>query len=166
LVGPEIGRGNSTRGLTGSIGFRDAKVLIVDGRDLNLRPGYPPDPRRRRHLPFAHTAELSRAGNSLYFSAITPFPLSQTQSGTTGFATCSVGISAMTNLRKMREKSMTLLRAAILAVCLAGVAACNTEGPAERAGEKVDNAGQAMQDKIDPPGPVEQMGRSIDRATQ
>jgi predicted small secreted protein len=66
----------------------------------------------------------------------------------------------------MREKSMTLIRAAILAVCLSGVAACNTEGPAERAGEKVDDAGQAMRDTIDPPGPTERMGRSIDRATQ
>ena len=61
---------------------------------------------------------------------------------------------------------VTLVRATILVLCLSAVAACHREGPAERAGQKMDNAGQSLKDTIDPPGPAEKMGRSIDRATQ
>jgi hypothetical protein len=45
-----------------------------------------------------------------------------------------------------------------------GLAACQPEGPAERAGRKVDNAGNSITDTLSPPrGPVESAGRKIDR---
>lgn len=43
--------------------------------------------------------------------------------------------------------------------------ACD-DGPAERAGERVDRAVEGARDAIDPPrGPAERLGREIDRAT-
>jgi len=46
-----------------------------------------------------------------------------------------------------------------------GLAACHQEGPAERAGHSLDNAGQKVQDTLDPPqGPAQSAGRKIDRA--
>jgi predicted small secreted protein len=63
----------------------------------------------------------------------------------------------------MRKLTFQVLTAMVL---LAPLAACN-EGPAERAGRSIDNAGSAIRDAVDPPrGPVERMGRSIDRAVR
>jgi hypothetical protein len=59
---------------------------------------------------------------------------------------------------------LSLLRTATLVLPLLAVAACHQEGPAERAGKAVDNAGQSVKDAIDPPGPAEKAGRTIDRA--
>lgn len=59
---------------------------------------------------------------------------------------------------------LTLLRTAALILPLVAVAACHQEGPAERAGESIDKAGQSVKDAIDPPGPAEKAGRAIDRA--
>jgi hypothetical protein len=54
---------------------------------------------------------------------------------------------------------------ALLPVVLIGLAACEREGPAERAGRGLDRAGQNVRDAVDPPrGPVERLGRSVDRA--
>lgn len=47
---------------------------------------------------------------------------------------------------------------------MGALAACDDKGPAEKAGEKIDEAGQSMKDAIDPPGPAEEAGRSIDDA--
>jgi hypothetical protein len=45
------------------------------------------------------------------------------------------------------------------------LAACERQGPAERAGRSLDRAGENVRDAVDPPrGPVERMGRSVDRA--
>jgi hypothetical protein len=56
------------------------------------------------------------------------------------------------------------LMIAACAVMLAGLAACHQQGPAERAGNSIDRAGQKLQDTVDPPqGPAEKAGRSIDR---
>ena len=41
---------------------------------------------------------------------------------------------------------------------------CREKGPAEKAGEKVDNAMEKVEDKLDPKGPVEKAGRKIDTA--
>ena len=41
---------------------------------------------------------------------------------------------------------------------------CVQKGPAQRAGERIDNAVQDMQDAVDPPGPAQKAGRSLDRA--
>ena len=43
---------------------------------------------------------------------------------------------------------------AAAAVTLA-LTACHQEGPAERAGKNLDNAGQSISDTISPPGPAE-----------
>jgi hypothetical protein len=42
--------------------------------------------------------------------------------------------------------------------------ACHQEGPAERAGRHLDNAGQSVSDALNPPGPAESTGRKVDRA--
>ncbi len=49
-------------------------------------------------------------------------------------------------------------------VLLLGMAACHKKGPAETAGQKLDNAGQSVHDAIDPPGPAEKAGRAVDNA--
>jgi len=41
---------------------------------------------------------------------------------------------------------------------------CREKGPAEKAGEKVDNTMDKIEDKLDPKGPAEKAGRKIDRA--
>ena len=58
----------------------------------------------------------------------------------------------------------------VLGVALAGTllwaSACrHEEGPAERAGEKLDRTRDKIVDTIDPKGPAEKAGRAIDRAT-
>jgi len=63
----------------------------------------------------------------------------------------------------MRKMTFQVLSALVLLVPLA---ACN-EGPGERAGRSLDNAGAAIRDAVDPTqGPAERMGRSIDRAVR
>ena len=48
---------------------------------------------------------------------------------------------------------------------MAGLAACHQEGPAEKAGQSLDNAGQKVQDTLNPPqGPGQAAGRKVDRA--
>jgi hypothetical protein len=55
-----------------------------------------------------------------------------------------------------------LLLPALLTMTLA---ACERQGPAERAGRSLDRAGERVRDTVDPPrGPVERLGRSVDRA--
>jgi len=41
---------------------------------------------------------------------------------------------------------------------------CREKGPAEKAGEKVDDAMEKLEDKLDPKGPVVKAGRKIDKA--
>jgi hypothetical protein len=51
------------------------------------------------------------------------------------------------------------------ALTILGLAACHQEGPAERAGKRLDNVGQSVSDTLNPPqGPVESAGRKVDRA--
>ncbi len=55
--------------------------------------------------------------------------------------------------------------AAIAVAALCGLAACEHQGPAERAGSKLDKGTQSIGDAIDPPkGPAQSVGRSVDRA--
>ncbi|CAH0261069.1 hypothetical protein [Roseomonas sp. CECT 9278] len=58
-----------------------------------------------------------------------------------------------------------ILRAACAAVLLSlPLVACD-DGPAERAGERIDRAAENVRDAVDPPrGPVERAGRAIERA--
>jgi hypothetical protein len=55
--------------------------------------------------------------------------------------------------------TVTLLAAGGLAAV-----GCDPEGPAERAGEEIDEVADNVDDKIDPKGPLEKAGRAIDRA--
>jgi hypothetical protein len=58
-----------------------------------------------------------------------------------------------------------ILAAIALVPLVLGMAACNRQGPAERAGTKLDQAGQSIGDAMSPPkGPAQSTGRSIDRA--
>ena len=57
------------------------------------------------------------------------------------------------------------LRTFVATVMLVGLAACHQEGPAERAGKSLDNAGQSVSDALNPPqGPAQSAGRKVDRA--
>lgn len=61
---------------------------------------------------------------------------------------------------KMKTWRPALLAAAVVV----SLAACHKEGPAESAGKSLDNAGQKIQDAVDPPGPAQKVGRAIDDA--
>lgn len=41
---------------------------------------------------------------------------------------------------------------------------CEKKGPAERAGEKLDQAAEKVKDAVDPKGPAEKAGEKIDDA--
>ncbi len=50
-----------------------------------------------------------------------------------------------------------------LGVAMALGAGCEEKGPAEQAGQNVDNAVQKAKDTISPPGPGEKAGRAVDK---
>ncbi len=56
----------------------------------------------------------------------------------------------------------------LMSLCLfpfvASVVSCKKEGPAEEAGEKMDEAVEKVGDAIDPKGPVEEAGEKVDEA--
>ncbi|WP_435019297.1 hypothetical protein TA3x_001219 [Tundrisphaera sp. TA3] len=62
------------------------------------------------------------------------------------------------------RKSFVMLAGLVLGsvVTLAG---CEQKGPAERAGENIDQAGKNLKDAVDPRGPAEKIGDKIDNAT-
>ncbi len=64
-----------------------------------------------------------------------------------------------------RRRSVAAALAA-LALGATTLGACEKKGPAEKAGEKIDKAGEKIRDAVDPPkGPAEKLGRKVDRAT-
>ncbi|HEX2943070.1 MAG TPA: hypothetical protein VHO91_18605, partial [Rhodopila sp.] len=68
----------------------------------------------------------------------------------------------LTHEGPVMRKSLIL---SLCAVMLTGLAACHQEGPAERAGRSLDNAGQRIDDAVNPPqGPAQSAGRKMDRA--
>jgi len=42
---------------------------------------------------------------------------------------------------------------------------CESQGPAQQAGEQIDKGVQRAKDALDPAGPLEKAGREIDKAT-
>lgn len=58
------------------------------------------------------------------------------------------------------------LVAICLVIALAVFAWPKHQGPAERAGEAIDNAAQSAKDAVDPPGPMEKAGRAVDEAVK
>lgn len=64
-------------------------------------------------------------------------------------------------------KTRLLKHAALGLLCLPllGLAVgCESQGPAERAGEKVDRAVEDAKDAVDPRGPAEKAGAAVDNA--
>lgn len=47
---------------------------------------------------------------------------------------------------------------------LAAFASCTKKGPAEKAGESMDEAIENVKDAVDPKGPVEKAGEKVDKA--
>lgn len=64
---------------------------------------------------------------------------------------------------------MTFIRAvgmlALSIAVLGPMAGCREKGPAEKAGEKVDEAAEKLKDAVDPKGPAEKLGEKVDEAT-
>ncbi len=58
------------------------------------------------------------------------------------------------------------LRPLLALLLLLALPACDKPGPAERAGESLDRAGERLRDAVDPPGPGERAGRAVDRAVR
>ena len=60
-----------------------------------------------------------------------------------------------------------LFAAPILTAALVlSLTGCEKKGPAEKAGQKIDNAGENVKDAINPKGPAEKAGEKIDNATK
>ena len=65
----------------------------------------------------------------------------------------------------MTTKSVKLTGLALsLAWAVALLTGCESKGPAQRAGENVDQGVQNVKDAVNSPGPVEKAGRSVDKA--
>jgi len=47
-----------------------------------------------------------------------------------------------------------------------GLSACEPEGDAERAGERIDDAAEKAAETLDPEGPAERAGEKVDEATE
>ena len=60
---------------------------------------------------------------------------------------------------------ITTLTALCLFPIVASVVSCKEKGPAEKAGENIDEAVENVKDAVDPEGPVEKVGEKIDEAT-
>jgi hypothetical protein len=66
--------------------------------------------------------------------------------------------------RFMQTSMMSKVVAVFLCGIAMGITGCVQKGPAQRAGEKIDNAADALRDTVDPPGPAQKAGRAVDRA--
>jgi uncharacterized protein YgiB involved in biofilm formation len=69
----------------------------------------------------------------------------------------------------MMSKTTTAARVLTLAAILAAgtftlIGCTEKKGPAEKAGEKVDETVDKMKDAVDPKGPAEKAGEKIDKA--
>jgi hypothetical protein len=67
------------------------------------------------------------------------------------------------------NKTTTIMKPSLLmSVCLlplmGTVVSCREKGPAEKAGENVDEAVEKVSDAIDPKGPAEKAGEKVDKA--
>ncbi|HZP42091.1 MAG TPA: hypothetical protein VFD84_11370 [Candidatus Binatia bacterium] len=62
------------------------------------------------------------------------------------------------------------IRAVLLATVLVplaplALASCESKGPMERAGEKIDKSAERARDKLENKGPAEKAGEKVDEAT-
>jgi len=51
-------------------------------------------------------------------------------------------------------------------VLVFGLSACEPEGDAERAGERIDDAAEKAAEAVNPEGPAERAGEKVDEATE
>ncbi|HLW05647.1 MAG TPA: hypothetical protein VKY38_08735 [Azoarcus sp.] len=63
----------------------------------------------------------------------------------------------------MRKQVRRLLTLMVVPLALL-VVGCDEPGPAEQAGEKLDEAAESIKDTIEPDGPAEKAGEEIDEA--
>lgn len=61
----------------------------------------------------------------------------------------------------MKTKYLALVLIAPFAIA---TVSCEKKGPAERAGENLDNAVENVKDAVNPKGPVEKAGEKVDDA--
>ena len=64
------------------------------------------------------------------------------------------------------KRGKTLLTSLAMILLTLGLSACEQEGPAERAGEKVDAATERAKEAVDPKGPAERAGEKADEAIE
>ncbi|WP_035244783.1 hypothetical protein [Desulfonatronovibrio hydrogenovorans] len=60
-------------------------------------------------------------------------------------------------------KNLVALLSTLFLVMVLG---CSDPGPAEQAGEKVDEAVESVEEALDPAGPAERAGRTIDETIE
>ena len=64
----------------------------------------------------------------------------------------------------MKAKHRTAILTSLLLGMVATFAGCESKGPAQQAGENIDKGIQSAKDTVNPPGPSEKVGRSVDKA--
>ncbi|MBK1880874.1 hypothetical protein JIN85_00525 [Luteolibacter pohnpeiensis] len=64
----------------------------------------------------------------------------------------------------MKMLKTPLLMSLCLMPFVVPLTSCKEKGPAEKAGEKLDNAAEKVGDALDPKGPAEKAGEKIDDA--
>jgi hypothetical protein len=64
---------------------------------------------------------------------------------------------------KFQKPLLIVFAALVLAL---GLSACEREGPAERAGEQIDEAAERAGEALEPEGPAERAGEQMDRAIE
>ncbi|MDB6077475.1 MAG: hypothetical protein JWO82_1222 [Akkermansiaceae bacterium] len=60
-------------------------------------------------------------------------------------------------------KTTLALTLCLLPFC-SSLVSCKEKGPAEKAGESIDKAGENIKDAVNPKGPVEKAGEKVDKA--
>jgi len=63
-------------------------------------------------------------------------------------------------------KNMRSLLAPLILAPFAILVGCSEPGPAEQAGQTIDEAVEDVKDALDPAGPAEKAGREIDEAAE
>lgn len=69
-----------------------------------------------------------------------------------------------TNLTIQSTMKLSLLASLCLVPFVTSVVSCKPKGPAEKAGEGMDNAVEKVKDAVDPKGPAEKAGEKVDKA--
>lgn len=64
----------------------------------------------------------------------------------------------------MKSRNALALLALLIVPALPLVGCKSNDGPMEKAGEKLDAAGEKLKDAVDPKGPAEKAGEKVDKA--